>query len=291
MEMEQDLETVELVTRPTNSTQFYLFNLFADYVVPRGGAIWTNDLLYLLELLGVGERAARSTLSRMKRRGWFETRKEGRESQYLITEEGQAILKEGDARIFERPFTDWDGRWHLIVYSLPEERRKERNELRKKLVWLGFGNLAPGTWVSPHGREEDVLAISRELGVDEHVTVFTAETASDEEIVDHCWDIRALAAEYATFVERYRPDFERLKGQMEGNDGSGPAPENCFLRRFRLTYDFQTFPRKDPNLPTELLPDNWVGHEARGLFVDYRRLLKEGLGDFMDDLVGPASRG
>lgn len=278
--MEQDLETVELVTRPTNSTQFYLFNLFGDYIVPRGGAIWTNDLLYLLELLGVGERAARSTLSRMKRRGWFVTRKEGRESQYVITEEGQAILKEGDARIFERPVTDWDGTWHLIVYSLPEERRKERNELRKKLVWLGFGNLAPGTWVSPHGREEDVLVIARDLGVDEYVTVFTAKTASDEAIVGRCWDIAALESEYAAFVERYRPEYERLRGDVE------LAPESCFLRRFWLTYDFQSFPRKDPNLPTELLPDDWIGHEARALFMAYRECLNEGMGEFMDRLAG-----
>ena len=281
MTMEQDLETVELVTRPTNSTQFYLFNLFGDYIVPRGGAIWTNDLLYLLELLGVSERAARSTLSRMKQRGWFVTHKEGRQSQYVITDQGQAILEEGDARIFERPFTDWDGRWHLIVYSLPEERRKERNELRKKLVWLGFGNLAPGTWVSPHGREEDVLAISRDLGVDEYVTVFTAETESDEEIVGRCWDIATLESEYAAFLERYRPEYERPEGDME------LAPEDCFLRRFWLTYAFQSFPRKDPNLPTELLPEEWVGHEARELFIAYRSLLKEGMGDFVNRLVGP----
>lgn len=287
--MEQDLETVELVTRPTNSTQFYLFNLFGDYIVPRGGAVWTNDLLYLLELLGVSERAARSTLSRMKRRGWFLTRKEGRESQYVITEEGQAILEEGDARIFERSFTDWDGTWHLIVYSLPEERRKERNELRKKLVWLGFGNLAPGTWVSPHGREEDVLAISRDLGVDEYVTVFTAETASDEEIVRQCWDLPGLEAEYEAFVERYRLEYERLKEEMDGDGGPELAAESCFKRRFWLTYDFQNFPRKDPNLPTELLPEEWVGHEARDLFMAYRQLLKRGMGDFMDKLVGPAS--
>ena len=284
--MEQNLETVELVTRPTNSTQFYLFNLFADYIMPRGGAIWTNDLLYLLKLLGVSERAARSTLSRMKRRGWFVTHREGRESQYVITEAGQAILEEGDERIFEGPFTGWDGRWHLIVYSLPEERRKERNELRKKLVWLGFGNLAPGTWISPHGREEDVLAISQNLGVDEYVTVFTAETVSDEEIVDQCWDIGALEAEYAAFVERYRPAYERLTAEMEEGNGTERPPEEYFLRRFHLTYDFQTFPRKDPNLPTKLLPADWVGHEARELFMAYRRLLKEGMGDFMEELVG-----
>ena len=44
------IKEVQQVSRPTKSTQFYIFNLFADYIVP--GRVWTNDLLYLLKLIG-----------------------------------------------------------------------------------------------------------------------------------------------------------------------------------------------------------------------------------------------
>jgi phenylacetic acid degradation operon negative regulatory protein len=232
MDVQQDLETVELVTRPTQSTQFYLFNLFADYIVPRGGRIWTSDLLYLLDLLEVSERAARSTLSRMKKRGWFITRREGRESQYLLTSRGQAILAQGEQRIFEEPFTDWDKQWRLVVYSLPEELRAERNELRTKLIWLGFGSLAPGTWISPHPREEDVFAIFSDLDVRDYVAVFTGDTpARDEEIVRECWDIAVLAADYREFLARYRPEYEANKAAEAGGQAV-VTPEEAFLRRW-----------------------------------------------------------
>jgi len=279
-------DQVELVTRPTSSTQFYLFNLFADYIVPRGGGIWTNDLLYLLSLLGVSERAARTTLSRMKKKGWFVTRRLGRQSQYVITERGKAILAEGDKRIFEEPLTDWDGQWHLVVYSLPEAKRNLRNEFRKKLFWFGFGNLAPGTWISSHDRYDELMSAVDALGIHDYVTLFSVGTAANMDIVDQCWDIPALEAEYQAFVSRYQPQQERFTAALNSSDGDFPSPQHCFVRRFWLTYDFQRFPRRDPNLPLTLLPEGWIGVTARRILMGYRQLLYEGMKSFMDDVVG-----
>ena len=285
--MDQTLASVEFVTRPTSSTQFYLFNLFADYIVPRGGRIWTADLLFLLDLLGVGERTARSTLSRMKQRGWFVTFRQGREIQYALSNAGQAILEEGDRRIFEEPLVDWDGQWHLVAYSLPEALRKKRNELRKKLNWLGFGNLAPGTWISPHNREQEIVTISCHLGVRDCVTLFHGSvTQPDEEIVHRCWDIPALAAKYGVFVHRYETEYNALKAVLSANGRKAASPEKWFQRRFWLTFDFQSFPRQDPNLPPYLLPQDWIGYKARQLFLDYRALLSAAMDDFLDHLIG-----
>lgn len=266
------------------STQFVIFNLFGDYLLPRGGAIWTNRLLRLLELLGIGERAARSTLSRMKQEGWLATRKFGRHTQTTVTRRGRAILEQGNQRIFEPPLERWDGQWRLVVYSMPEEKRELRNELRKKLVWYGFGNLAPGAWVSPHERQAELEAILDELAVRRYVSLFTGRhvgSLSDQELVARCWDLPALAAAYGAFVARHQGPYDELRAA-----GAAPLPPaSCFVRRFWLTYDFQPFPRKDPNLPPELLPDPWVGHAARQLFTAYRRLLSYGMGDFVDELA------
>ena len=224
----------------------------------------------------------------MKQRGWFDTEKEGRRSRYRLTERGEAILKEGDKRIFEEPFSDWDGTWHLVVYSLPEEKRKLRNQLRKKLIWFGFGNLAPGTWVSPHDRQTELEPILDDLGVREYVHLFTGQhvgTTSDLELVARCWDISALQKEYDTFLQRYQPAYDAFRQALVDKGDDAFSPEKCFPRRFWLTFDFQPFPRKDPNLPTVLLPDDWSGHRARQLFLQYRQILSDGMGNFIDQLL------
>jgi phenylacetic acid degradation operon negative regulatory protein len=269
------------------STQFVVFNLFGDYLLPRGGSIWTHNLLRLLELLGIGERAARSTLSRMRQDGWLATRKFGRRTQTTVTRRGRAVLEQGNQRIFEPPLERWDGQWRLVVYSLPEEKRELRNELRKKLIWYGFGNLAPGAWVSPHERQAELEAILDDLAVRRYVSLFTGRhvgSLSDQELVARCWDIPALAEEYGAFMARHQGPFEELRAAA-GAGGPPPPPERCFVRRFWLTYAFQPFPRKDPNLPPELLPQPWAGAAARRLFADYRRLLSLGMGDFVDELA------
>lgn len=284
-------EEAQLLDRPSwrrgTSTQFVIFNLFGDYIMPRGGAIWTSRLLYLLGLLGIGERAARSTLSRMKQEGWLATRKQGRRAQHLLTRRGRAILEQGNQRIFEPPIESWDGLWRLVVYSLPEEKRELRNDLRKKLVWYGFGNLSPGAWVSPHDWLREVEAIIDDLALRPYVSLFTGRHVGaepDHELVQRCWDLPALQQEYAAFVEHYAPEYA-LAQLLLAPGGAGLAAERRFVRRFWLTYDFQPFPRRDPNLPPALLPTPWVGTAARQLFSGYRRLLSHDLGEFLDQAL------
>jgi phenylacetic acid degradation operon negative regulatory protein len=281
MEQTLALDEIELVTRPARNTQFFIFNLFGDYIVPRGGRVWMNDLLYLLALLGVNEGAARTTLSRMKQQGWFETEKDGRHSQYQITERGRALLEQGEKRIFEEPLTVWNGRWQMVVYSLPEEQRRARNELRKKLTWFGFGTLAPGTWVSPHDWQAEIRAVVADLDIGAGVTLLTALADDDHDLIHKCWPLAALAADYQTFINRHRPDYEAYRdGRLK------PTAEDCFVRRFWLTFYFQRFPLQDPNLPLTLLPQDWPGTTARQIFKAYRTLLSEGMADFMDRVVG-----
>ena len=268
------------------NTQFTIFNLFANFIRPRDRAVWTNDLLYLLHLLGIEEKTVRSTLSRMKRRGWLTTSKIGRRSQYALTEAGLAMLAEGDQRIFEAPLMTWDGGWQLVVYSLPEERRQLRNQLRKKLMWLGFGNLARGAWVSVQDRSQLLIPILEELQITAHVAIFAGAkqlgTMSNAEIVARCWDIPALSAQYEQFVGHYEPLYQHL-------NASNPidlAAEEYFRQYFWLSQDFQHFPRRDPNLPASLLPPNWIGHRAQLLFDEYRQRLEPGVHAFMRQIAG-----
>lgn len=264
------------------SSPFLVFNLFADYFAPFGdGTAWTQDILHLLGLAGYSEQAVRSTLLRMKRKGWLAVTRDGRRSRYRLTTAGRQITAQGARRIFEPAAGPWDGQWQIVVFSLPENKRMLRTELRKKLVWFGFGNLVGGSWITPHDRRAELAEVVGELAINSHVALFSAhhlEGMSTGEIVGRCWDLETLEQQYRTFVTRWRP---RL-GAFE-QDGLADS-EDRFRERFQLTYEFQPFPRLDPNLPCDLLPAGWPGHDAREIFTDYRQRLQAGLPQFFDNL-------
>ena len=277
---------MEFVERRPVRTQFLVFTLFGEYVRPRGGTIWTSDIINLLGLLGVGERATRTALSRMTQGGWLVATKQGRRSRYSLTERGWALLRQGESRIFEHPYVDWDGNWHLVVYSLPEKMRRIRRSLRQSLTWLGYASLAPGTWISPHNRRAEAENICEELKIQQNVEFFSGTHfghTSDQELMERCWDLKGLENQYKSFLSANQKEYKKRKTNNE--DKNHLDPKDSFVRRYWLTHEFQSFPLKDPNLPTTLLPSDWAGTTARKLFNDYRALLESYANEFVDALI------
>ena len=273
--------------RPKIRTQFIIFNLFGDYVNPRSASVWTSGIVEILGMLGVSERATRSTLSRMKAKGWLKAQKHGRRSMYRLTARGQALLEEGSRRIFDTTPTHWDQSWHIVVYSLPQQMRAKRHELRTRLSWLGYGMLEPGTMVAAIPRSEEVQSLLRELKVQPYVTFFTQaklEDGANRDIVDRCWDLAGMNQRYSLFVKRFQTEYESLLARYK--DKADLPPDESFVHRFWLTYEFSSFPRQDPNLPQELLPSNWRGSEAAELLRAYRALLRDPAQTFINHALG-----
>jgi len=271
-------------SRPSIRTQIVIFTLFGEYVVPFGGTAWTRGLLKLMGLLEVTERAARSTLSRMSRKGWLSSTRVGRYSRYALTPRGRRIVQEGGGRIFEPRRTTWDDLWHMVVYSIPEQKRRLRGRLRQRLGWLGFGHLAPGTWISPNDRAEDVGADLDDLGATEYAQYFSGmklHFASQEEIVNRCWDLATLNQDYAHFLKQYEPDYRRV-----ANPGKALDPAESFVQRFWLTLEYLQFPRRDPNLPPALQPKGWLGTQASQMFQEYHELLREPSDRYVGEVLG-----
>lgn len=270
-----------MISRPSVRTQIIIFTLFGDFVVPLDAVAWTKGLLSLLNLLDVTERAARSTLSRMARKGWLSSQRIGRYSQYAVTHKGRRVVEEGSVRIFEARQTRWDELWHMVVYSIPEQRRKLRDRLRQRLGWLGFGRLAPGTWISPSDRAQDVRADLEDLGATEYAQYFSGmklRFASPQEIVSRCWDLQTINQDYGRFLSKYQAGYRASKGDP-------PDPSDSFVQRFWLTIDYLQFPRRDPNLPLALLPKGWVGTKANRMFQEYHALLKEPSDRFVREVL------
>lgn len=272
-----------------SNSQDMVFTLYGDYLRHRGGEAWTGSLIELLGLCGLSGQAVRSTLSRMSRKGWLNSRKSGRHSFYSLTPQCIELLEEGARRIYQPRTDPWDGRWHLVTYSIPEFKRSLRRRLRKRLLWLGYGALHQGTWISPRDLRSEVEQTTGSLAIHPYVEFFIAEHrgfSSDKEIVARCWDLSGLNEYYADFVARYTPSYQQHLARLEA--GNGLMPEECFVQRFMLVHEYRSSPYVDPNLPLELLPDDWLGDRATRLFQHYHDLLSEGAETFVDTVLAKA---
>ncbi len=269
-----------------SQSQNMIFTLYGDYIRYRGGEAWTSSLIELLSLFGLSDQAVRSTLSRMSQKGWLESRRVGKYSFYSLTPKSRALLEEGARRIFQPRSDPWDGRWYLLIYTIPESKRHLRRGLRRRLRWLGFGALNPSTWISPRDVLAEVEQIATTLRVRPYVEFFAADHqgfASGEEIVARCWDLERLNSYYADLIDRYGPLFEESKARLMTGDGL--EPQEYFMRRFMLIHDYRSSPYVDPNLPIELLPDDWLGERASQLFRQYHDLLTEQAEAYVDSVL------
>lgn len=243
------------------SARSLLLTVLGEFVLPRGGPVWTSAFIDALAAVGVEEKAARQALARSASDGWVSAHRVGRRTAWTLTPETEQMLRDGASRIygFGDASPPWDGRWLLTLLSVPEANRRLRHQVRARLAWEGMGSLSAGTWVSPHPeRESRVEAVLGDLGLGEAAIVFVGRLArlgSAERIARTAWDLDELAGRYRLFVERVSSTV-------------ADTPRDAFAWQVRLVQEWRRFPLLDPKLPVELLPPDWVGAEAARLFAE-----------------------
>jgi phenylacetic acid degradation operon negative regulatory protein len=260
-----------------------VFDLFGDYLRYRGGTVRLRALVALMGCFDVPETTVRVVAARMRKEGWLDSRREGRETVYSLTDAAWRLLDEGRARIFARASGPWDGRWHMVVYSVPEADRALREQLRKRLSWLGFGLLSASVWISPHDRVAAVReSFAGHTSVRLDVLHARSEGATaDRDMAARSWDLTGLNKDYGELLDRYRPRVAHYRA-------AGLRGPEALVERMRLVHDYRLFPFRDPDLPPELLPEGWTGRAAHEVFLEAHGLLRGESEAYVDQLLGGA---
>lgn len=241
------------------SARSLLMTLLGEFVLPCERPVWTSELVDVLGAFGIEERSARQALARSAGEGWLASQKIGRRSRWTLTPSGRALLTEGARGIYEfgRAECPWDGRWLVVLVSVPEVRRDLRRRLRTRLTWTGFGSPEAGVWVSPHlDREDAATTVLTELGLAAEAMSFTATFGSIGEVtemVSRAWNLRALEQRYREFITQFET-------------ASPPVGDATLCAQTRLVHEWRRFPFLDPRLPSGLLPAGWEGATAAKLF-------------------------
>ena len=184
-----------------------------------------------------------------------------------LTRQGKNYIKKHQASIQQFP-RNWDKKWRIVVFDIPEKKRDSRNSLRGFLKMLGFGKVQRSIWISPHDFTEVIRQYIEKLKLSEYVfQIIAAEFQgfSESILALKFWDIKGIHRKYLDFIERYVEKQKILTARLKKN----PREKDVSSRILKehIIWDYQSIHARDPHLPAELLPDDWGGEKARK-FVD-----------------------
>lgn len=249
-----------------STAQGLAMTLVADYTVRTRAWLPAAATVALLGDCGVSNGGARTAMSRLSRRGVVESRRHGRNSSYRLTLAAASDLVAGGAWIarFGTEAQSWDGCWTLIAFSFPQAENTQRRALRGQLRWLGFAPLYDGLWVSPDTVNptvkdglEAVTIGAMSVFRSSHVELANATNRNPIK----AWDIAAIARNYETFIQRWKP----LPARVRSRQITGAAAVKA---RTEIMDTYRRIPTLDPQLPIELMPAGWPRAQAREIFIE-----------------------
>ncbi|MDP1710301.1 MAG: CRISPR-associated endonuclease Cas2 [bacterium] len=181
-----------------------------------------------------------SSVSKLLSTGEIERKIDSRGQPYLeLTSKGQDKFKR-KFPVLSLQKKKWDGNFMIVIFDIEEKKRNERSALRLKLKELGFGMLQESVWISPYHFEEDFQEFIESNNLQKFVYVLKARTlmvADYKKLVGKIWNLENLTDEYQNILDLIAEGEKDLK---------------------KLWDEYFAIAIKDPMLPKELLPDDWL---------------------------------
>lgn len=277
----------EFQSRPTVRAGSLITTVFGDSIAPRGGVVWLGSLIKAMAEFGINERLVRTSVFRLVRDGWLQSKQIGRRSFYSLSDEGRERFEQATHRIYGTLATDWNGEWCMLLLAGLDTSAKE--VIRKEMAWLGFGAMSANVLAHPMPDTADVDVTLRRLSLGDRVIVMNGRTvrgaAAMRELAQSSWNLDQIDAAYEQFVGMFRPILSKTgKAQKIGK-------KTAFVLRTLLIQEYRKTLLRDPQLPAELLPANWHGIAAyqlcRNLYVELYQAADDYLSETMESADGP----
>ena len=123
-------------------------------------------------------RTAAVAICRAKQKGYLrEVETKNKEKTIRITPKGKMKIY----KYLNETAMQWDGKWRILFFDIPEKHRSKRDSLRKKLKELGFKQYQISAWICPFDFTEELDVIIYELQIDKNVQYVIGDSVKGED--------------------------------------------------------------------------------------------------------------
>ena len=109
---------------------------------------------------------------------------------YCMTPKGKDILRNWQFVNFklERP-RKWDRKWRVIIFDIPEKKRKIRDQIRILFKSAGFYLLQDSVWVYPYDCEDVLTLLKSDLGVGKNILYLIVDEIENDKHLCESFDL------------------------------------------------------------------------------------------------------
>lgn len=241
-------------------------------------------VLGALAVLGFGDEASRGILLRLRRGGFMESRRVGREAVYTLTPRSVALVYAMSRRVTEPP-PAWDGTFETLLVAIPPASRAFREQLRRHAAYAGFGSPMPGLLIAPYAssaRQLEPLLAAAPAGVEVVRGRLAVEPGEAARLAAGAWKLTAESA----VISR---EAARMAAGAAAAEHDPPTGASALAFLWHQIGPIFALASERPPLPAELLPPDWPLGAARAAFG---RLVMAVAGEayaYLDELRRPAN--
>jgi len=263
------------------STTSLLLTIIGAHLREQGRWLPAATFVALMEAVDVPAARTRTALTRLKQKGLLVSEARDGVTGFALPDTAMPMLERADARIRQPRLMADDERWFVLSFSVPEEDRAVRHQLKRRLKWIGCGSVAGALWIGPAHLVEEAEEIVADLDLVGRVTVFMVDElrgATEPRVaVARWWDLAAIRALHDEFLSAHE--------DSPGKFRADPTPHHAF-RIWTLALDaWRPITGIDPGLPASVMPEDWPGARSIPLFLELRQLLERPAGEYVASLA------
>lgn len=140
----------------------------------------------------VNKRDLGRIVKRLQKQQMIAIREKGEKLSLEITEKGKRRLLEYDFEKLELKSRRRDGKWRVIIFDIPEAKKKSRDAFRKKLIQIDCVRLQDSVFVSAFPCKDEIDFLCHYLEISDFVTLLRVGSIERGEELTfkkyHDWD-------------------------------------------------------------------------------------------------------
>jgi phenylacetic acid degradation operon negative regulatory protein len=228
--------------------------------------LWSAEQLMRPSLRNVGEsyeswayrKGLMRTVTTLERRRFVERDPSGQDDR-VVRLTGRGRLHALGGRDPQAEWSrEWDGKWRLVLFDIPNSQNNRRQKLRRYLRDRGFGCLQNSVWIRPDSLEPERKALAGgHINVESLILMEARPSAgeTDEDIVAGAWDFAAINRRYERHLE--------ILNKWPAGPLKPETAANALLHWAKAEREaWLAAVNADPLLPETILPENYLGRTA-----------------------------